>query len=572
MSKIVFICFKDSKQNPYSNRDIEILSRRLLPDNITHPSPKIIKDDGILIGIFNPSDTLPIHNTSVCMGNLISAKDNWWKPGAEVPDGSYALFRSDEKRLELVTDILASRTIWYAKTKNMFIGATSERAIIFFLQDFKPNKVVYPWMLSAGTLGLGNSWDRRIKWLSGDSQLQLNRKSWKIKITKETKNFQPLNQSKKEHEIQFKEALESSFKNLNLDYSKWFLTLSGGYDSRAILLMLNVPKNLKCITWGRKSALNKKYNDAYIAKEFADYFNLDWEYWEINISKEPLATIFNRFIIAGEGRIDSISGYMDGLDIWKELYEHNIKGIIRGDEGFGLAYPVTFPDDVRRYGQAHLASDFSNLKCFSEFSLEEQKLPYELLQQKKETLETWRERLYQEFKIPTGNAALNDIKCSYLEVINPFITRKIIYQIRALPDSLRTDKKIFKKYIESISPKIGFAKYEAIKDPKYIFKSQEFVNLIMQELNTSNAKALLSEKLIEYILKNIKKSNETSFTIKNALIEFLTPYIPWNIQNILRNTVMKPQMDFNVLAFRAYIICRMNRILSEDANALDMNH
>ena len=106
MSKIIYICLRDHKQNPYSHRDIEMLSKRLMPDNIFPPSPLIINDNGVFIGILNPSESLPIKNASVCMGNLIDPKDDWWQPMAEVPDGSYALFRSDENAVKLASDVV----------------------------------------------------------------------------------------------------------------------------------------------------------------------------------------------------------------------------------------------------------------------------------------------------------------------------------------------------------------------------------------------------------------------------------------------------------------------------------
>lgn len=198
MSKIVLICFKDCKQNPYSRRDIEILSQRLTPDNISPPPPPlIINDNGVLIGIINPTEALPIKNTSVCMGNLIDPENNWWELMAKVPDGSYALFRSDENIIELISDIVASRTVWYVQTENMFIASTSQRAIVFFLQDFKPNRATFSWMLSSGTLGPGLSWDSRIQCLSGNTRLFLDRSSWKLTTKKESANFGQLDLSYK---------------------------------------------------------------------------------------------------------------------------------------------------------------------------------------------------------------------------------------------------------------------------------------------------------------------------------------------------------------------------------------
>ncbi|MCH6545042.1 MAG: hypothetical protein IH796_03475, partial [Deltaproteobacteria bacterium] len=56
---------------------------------------------------------------------------------------------------------------------------------------------------------------------------------------------------------------------MQFDYSKWVLTLSGGYDSRRLLYLLPNPENIKTITWGLESSLGKKGNDATIAHDVA---------------------------------------------------------------------------------------------------------------------------------------------------------------------------------------------------------------------------------------------------------------------------------------------------------------
>lgn len=568
MSKIVLISYKDRKHNPYSHRDIEILSKRLMPDNILPNPPLIIDDRGVIIVILNPSDTLPIKSTSVCMGNLIDPKDDWWKPLADVPDGSYALFRTDENTVELVSDIVASRTIWYIRTEDIFIASTSQRAIIFFLQDFKMNKTTISWMLSSGTLGPGLSWDKRIQCLGGNSRLFLDRSSWKLATQKERPNFDRFNLPNKEHEIQLRKGLKDTFEHLSLDYSKWFLPLSGGYDSRAILLMLKNQKDVNCITWGLESSLYEKNNDAYVAKALAEHFDVEHKYFETDISNEPIEKIFNRFFMAGEGRIDQISAYMDGFKIWKLLFEEGISGIIRGDEGFGWR-PVLTSHDVRRSVGVNLSSDYSNLKDLETFGLEKQSWPESLQRKNNESLATWRDRLYHEFRIPFFLAPLTDLKCSYVEVINPLLSRRIIVQVRRMPDSLRTDKKLFKKIVDLIGPEIRFAKYPAIAEPKNILKTEEVVDLISIELNTSKARNILSDKFVDYILKNMKREGESSNKNKRSLEVALQPIIPTTIVNISRNTIFKQQMDFNVLAFRAYMISKMNQIFTEDATSLN---
>ncbi len=569
MSKAVFICFRDREQSRFSSRDIEILSQRLTPDNISPNPPLIINENGVLIGIFNPAESIPVRNTSVCMGNLIEPEENWWQPMASIPDGTYALFRGDKRTVELATDIVASRTIWYVQTEDMLIASTSQRAIVFFLRDFKPNRTAFSWMLSSGTLGPGLSWDSRIRCLGANSRLVLDRSSWKLTVSEGTARFDPLDLSDEQHEVQLSKALEHVFEHLKLDYSQPVLPLSGGYDSRAILLMLKNRENLRCITWGLRSSLSERGNDAYIARLLADRMNVEHMYLETDVSDEPIEKIFNRFLVAGEGRIDHISGYMDGFKIWKYLFEQGYSGVIRSDEGFGWA-PVNTPFDVLRSVGINLFSHYSNLRSLDEFGLKKQVLPGNLERKANESLAAWRDRLYHEFRIPVFLAALSDLKCAYVELINPFLSRSIIEQVRKMPDHLRTGKSLFKKIVRSLNPNIGFARYPAIASQGNVLRTKEAVNLISHELKTDHARGLLPDGFVQYLLERIRVSDGLRHR-RRSLRERIQALIPAGIRNMLRRTFFKPRIDHNLLAFRAYIICRMNRILSEDADCLNVS-
>jgi len=75
MSKILFACIRNSQNTSFSLKNFELLSKRLEPDNISFHPPKIIKNNGVIIGIFNPNDSIRIHEMSVCLGHLIDAAD-----------------------------------------------------------------------------------------------------------------------------------------------------------------------------------------------------------------------------------------------------------------------------------------------------------------------------------------------------------------------------------------------------------------------------------------------------------------------------------------------------------------
>jgi asparagine synthetase B (glutamine-hydrolysing) len=170
----------------------------------------------------------------------------------------------------------------------MFIASTSQRAIIYFLESFEPDNAAFLWMLSSGSLGPGYSWDRRIKFLNPDTRLRLDRRTWRATVEKGEVDFHCTGRTEQEYERDLREALEYSFAGLSLDYSKWALALSGGYDSRAILLKLKEHRDLQCITCGMRSELSDKESDAFIARQLAGNFGLPHRYFELEPSDEDL--------------------------------------------------------------------------------------------------------------------------------------------------------------------------------------------------------------------------------------------------------------------------------------------
>jgi hypothetical protein len=539
-----------------------------MPDNITALPPKIVDDQGIIFGIFNPSSSIFIKDSSICLGSIFGQVNEWWKPLQEYPDGSFALFRGNSRYVEILSDVVASRTIWYFKNDNIFIASTSQRAIIIFLKSFQFNEAVIPWILSTGNFGPEHAWDSRIKRLNGDSSIILDRLYWTLTTKVNDHSFSPLKVSDQEHNILLRQALKDTFESIELDYSKWVLPLSGGFDSRGILCLLKDIDELKTITWGLNSSLFKKSNDAYIASSLANFLSLQHEYYEIDISNESIERIFNRFFICGEGRIDHISGYMDGFEIWRTLFERGVYGIIRGDEGFGWL-PVSSPLDVRRGLGISLWSDFPNLRNLEEFGITGQNLPSSFDRKQEESLEMWRDRLYHQFRIPVILAALNDLKLPYVEIMNPLLSRRIIHQVRILPDHLRTDKNLYRKIIRSLSPNIGFAKYQAIDTSENILRTKKVVDFFREELAAYYVESIFPRKFIRYIIDNIENFNKDDRKERRTIKYIIQPYVPAWIRNKARNTFMKLRMDFNVLAFRAYMICRMKKMLAEDADGFD---
>lgn len=568
MSKVIYAC---SRSRPFDSKDrrrILEICKRLGPDNLSATvDHEVFVHDKIAFGIMNPTKSIMCNGTSLLLGHLYEHSSRLYEPLSESPDGSYALFRDSPGYLEVVSDPAASRTIWYYCDDSLFVSSTSQRAIIMFIGGFVFDKRVIPWMLSTGSLGPELSWDKRLQRLGPDSSVILDKENWSISTKHLPIKFAEVPRSDSEHQRLLTDAIKKtieSFKGIN--YDEWVLPLSGGYDSRGILCFINSTGentgDLQTITWGLKDAINENGNDAKVAKDLARTLGVKHSYYHTDISEEPIAKVIDRFILCGEGRIDHLSGYMDGFKLWSKLHEDGVQGIIRGDEGFGWN-PVSSRLNVLQSVGCNLCSNIPNLKnVITDYKLPNQELPADLEMRESESLEQWRDRLYHVFRLPAVLAALSDLKFSYVEIINPLTSRSILHQVRELPDHLRTDKALFRSIVDAIGPNIVYADKGANLPPRDILKKEEVMNLLRQEIQSERAREIFGPDFVSFILKSIK-TDSVSQASKRSLEQKIINMIPSFIKN-LASKAYSPVIDGNILAFRVYIIIRMHEILSND--------
>jgi len=567
MAKCIWICSRQPFPKTVEEK-ITNICNSISPDNIIPLEPQINIGSNIAYGIMNPTNTILIHGNSLMLGKLIGDNDRWHEPGTDFPEGTYALFRDSEGYCEIITDPVATRTIWYYHDENLFVASTSQRAIILYLGGFEFDDRVIPWMLSTGSLGPTLSWDRRIKRVPPDTSVILDKKNWTLNVNQKPVEFVESKISDTDHEKYMREVLDTTFESIKFDFNDWILPLSGGYDSRGILCLLKSKDNaegIKTITWGLKTSLDNKTNDAYVATQLAKKLNVPHMYFCNNIAQDPAELLINRFLINGEGRVDHVGGYMDGFQIWKHLYESNIQGIIRGDEGFGWT-EVLSPLDVRKCVGFTICNDYSNLKDFLSQSSHSQDIPPLLERKDGETFSTWRDRLYHTDRISTILAALSDLKLSYVEIVNPLLTRRILYQVRKLPDHLRTLKVLYKKIVISISPDVPYATVGANADNSEVLRLRQVVDLLKDAMSSDAALELFSAEFIEKVLNNLKiideanLKNESSTSLKSIVKQLL----PYRFKSIIKTKVLSaPELDYNIIAFRMYIIMRMRKLLTE---------
>lgn len=566
MAKIIYVCLRDPSQADSAARAVAAVADRLTPDNLPNTPPRIVASNGIVAGFAGDSESIGVRDCSVAAGYLVEP-GNWHQPGGARPDGAYAVFRGDDTTVEILTDALASRTVWYASTERMFIASTSQRAIVALLGNFQFNADTVPWMLAAGYLGPDQSWDKRIRFVKGATCVVLDRKSWAVHERTEPFAFELSTLPDREQERLVTETLRNAVGGAQVRGSQWAITLSGGVDCRAILCLLPQTQGLRAVTWGLRASLDDPGNDASIARRVARHFNIEHRFLEIDRTSETVDRVFDRYVANGEGRIDHISGYADGFALWRRLQDFGVRTIIRGDQAFGLNY-VSSQRHVRmKY--LPLWSDYAGLPSLASLGLRPQVVPDWLQQQGNETLQTWRDRIQCLYRTSHVLAALSDLKLPYVELINPLLSGSIIERIKTLPDRSRTDKALFRQIAKSLSPGIPYATSSALQPPGDLLQSPHVVALLNDSLSSGRLGTFIPPDLVAYMKGGLVQSDSVPRPPRvSRLRRSVRALVPSWVTRLARSrNVHIPAPPHNRLAFRAYLIERTSALLAEDAAA-----
>jgi hypothetical protein len=546
-----------------------VLNRNLAPDNIVPRPPAFAGKDGAEAAIFNPNGATRLEGTSICIGAMFDDSARWHEPGASLPDGSYALFRSGTERVELAADAVASRTIWYVLTDEELIASTSQRAIITLLGSFEMNRTVLPWQLSSGTLGLALGWDARLQQVRAGERVILDRARWRL--TRSGGRTAPFNaappRGKAAHRARLSEAVETVCRRFSGHPARWTLPLSGGVDSRALLFYLHERPGLQTITWGMSGARDQDGNDAQIARALADVFGIPNRYFPTDFSKEPRERLIQRFLTAGEGRVAQISGYLDGFAVWKTLFDDGFDGIVRGDEPFGLAF-VHSAVAARYRSRVTLLADYFDAAEIASFELPEQRVPAELERRPGETLPTYRDRLYQQYSIPTALAALTDLKAAYVEVANPLLAASVLECVADLPDELRTNKRLWREIVAAQLPEVPFASQMAVMAIEDFVTDRAVLTLMLDEMHGENAAGVLAPALRKKVCATLHAALDADYApARRARIKpQLSRMLPQRVTVAMRSwRSVRIPLNPLIFAFRAFLVLRMSELLELDA-------
>jgi hypothetical protein len=564
VSGFILTCRRTSTGRPYGRDVLSGLARALAPSNITPHSPILHESPELSLAVLNPVAGVRQKGSSVCLGTLLDAKADWWKVGRDSPDGSYAICRSDEDSLEVVADDFGSRPTWYVHTPEVFLAATSQRAVIRLLGDHDPNPQAVSWMLSAGCLGPEDSWDRRLRRVPPATRLALDRHTWELTAHRAppAHDEEPVPMSRGDQVAMMADALARTCESLDLGATDWRLPLSGGKDSRCLLIyLLRAGHRPRCVTWGMERSLLGADSDAHVAARVAEAMGVEDEYFVVDRSKEPPRDVLGRYLAVGEGLVDHVSAYLDGLDMWRELLDSGVVGVIRGEIAMGW-YEVRAPEQGRRSIVPAL-TDYAERSIIRRLGLADQTWPGHLRQQPGETAQQHADRLYLEIRLPRVLAPLNHLKSAYVEIAEPLlsrpiarVTRRILLTGRALP--------VLRALAERDGPARPFATAPALASVERCAREEAFAEEMRRELSSANARRVFSASALELLLAGMNAGSSDRLMAWKASLRSATRLAPALSQRLGTRVMPLSALPYQ-LAFRAYIASRTLDMLATDA-------
>ena len=567
MAGLIVVCPRFETPSDHAVDDVLSCAKLMEPDNIAVRPTQVRHENGFIVAVVNPAPDMRQQGASMCIGSLYGSTADWWKPGAPAPDGSYVLCRYAPPNVELMSDALGSRTVWYVETENALLASTSQRVLVALLGDHHLDEQAVTWMLCSGHLGWEASWDSRVRRLPSNGRLTLDRRDGRVAVQASRMSFAPQEIPEDEHVERLKEALLGTCSSLDLRMEKWLLPLSGGLDSRALLYaLLAVGKRPRCVTWGLRSSLADPRNDASIAQALAHRLSVEHTYCSLDDTAIALDEALTRFVLLSEGKTEDFAAYTDGFAMWKSFFDSGVTGVIRGDEA-PLGYYASYSsfEQARLRSRLLVLSDYRTGHTVRRLGLAETTLPPALDPLPDENVILYQARIAEESFIASVLAPLNDLKSRYCDVVNPLQSRAILDVTHRMPTTLRTERKSLKEVVRQLGPELPYASSKAPQTHSQLLGRQDLADEIRTWLEADVAERVLSRDALRTVIAGLRVTSAS--TAKRRLRRSIKAVVP---QALARTVKPLPTVALSgrQLAFRTYLAVRIADVLAEDARLL----
>jgi asparagine synthase (glutamine-hydrolysing) len=377
---------------------------------------------------------------------------------AHTLNGSFAVAIIDEhkKTVFLATDRVGSKPILFYYNCDRFIFAPELKPFMSLTGlSLKADTGAIADVLSNGFMTGRKSLVQNIRYLPGASVCKISdsgvhiKQYWTYTFNENNQDFS-LNEGKEE----LSRLLEQAVKRRMRTCHNYAISLSGGYDSRALVgCCLQAGSPVKTFSY---SASEKKFGDSVIAARVSDIAHFEHIHCSYN-SKGYLHSIKrSAFLREGMGNV------IEEWPVWETLRsDHNIDIVLTGEECFGWqdiyidseeamlqALGIYRLKQFPHYARILTAEAYNTLCCMSEHNLSHlsalcslgdfhNRKDFFYLNQRLFTLLMWRYAIATE-----------------VEVRNPWLDNDILDFMMNVPVRYRRGKKLFKETVESMFPEL----------------------------------------------------------------------------------------------------------------------
>ena len=588
MADLILVCSRPGRP-PVAAERVRHAAQRLAPPGVPLREPLLLEAAGATAAVANPtcegvflhhgadgSDNGPAGGAA-CVGGLFGKPGPWWSAGTDAPEGTYALVRWNADTVELLSDIGASRTLWYALTEDAFLTSTSQRALVMLLGSFELEVKATACFLASGTLGPTVSWDARLRRVLPDARVDLDRATWRLQDRRAPFVLSTAAGDDAAHVARLRAAIETTCGSLNLDLERWVLALSGGRDSRTLLAFL-VENGLRprCVTWTTRASLRNPLSDASIARRLTRRYRVEHELLLLDAKNVDAETVVARFVAANEGRNDEIAGYMDGFAIWRDLAQGGVTGVIRGDQMFGANWHPRNAEQVRLTMCGETADDYPQGHVIRRLHLASQTWPDHVSIAPGESLVDYGQRYEEQGYNAIVLAGLNASKARYLEIVNPHLSRAVIGAVHALTPRLRDYTRGYARIADALDRTIPYARFSSTPSASDLLASPELLKMLARDLTSPGAARVLSDDgpiLLLTALALSASDTKNRWADWEERLKDASICLPYNFTLRLADRLRPVQSEADPLptiklAFRALLATRTVDLFETDAEAV----
>jgi hypothetical protein len=220
-----------------------------------------------------------------------------------------------------------------------------------------------------------------------------------------------------------------------------------------------------------------------------------------------------------------------------------------------------------------MIGDYPATHLIQRLGLAEQEWPERLRQQPGESLEAYRNRMYEQSRLPGALAPLNDLKGRYVEVVNPLLSRRMICAVHELPDELRAYGRAYAQVVDGESRPIPYARFTSTPAVSDYLGDPAVVESMVRELSSTRVeRVLLSEEAVLRLLAAMAAPERRHATLRDRVtgsVKLARVGLPLGLARRLTPPYRTPDpLSPTRLALRATIASKMVALLEEDATLL----